>query len=382
MLTVAFFNHGNLIQQECLRALHKLCGVRVVVIDIAAVTSNEQAGLVGTLLLQHACNVLFTINNWGLDREDVIGAFLERHNIVHVNWDVDDPFFLAVISNITFAPHARRFDFVSDRGYVEPLRSRGYTVRFLPLATDPDLFKPDDSLRPVRRCCFVGNSYRADIDKYIADSDSFLKKHLAFINSLLHAYARDMQYPLEAAIEEYLAGIQAPRSIPAARLAFNMKHFIGYLFRKNLVVSLAGRYEDFMVFGDRHWAQDLPQKKVSPAVGYYTNLAQTYQQTQVNIDINRIVIRDGFTQRVFDCLASGAFIITSPKKVVDEFFVTGGPQQELVVFRDGEDLQCLIDYYLDHEEQRQAIAARGRRKVLGRHTYDHRIREIFRVIFQ
>jgi len=128
------------------------------------------------------------------------------------------------------------------------------------------------------------------------------------------------------------------------------------------------------------WLMDLPKEKVSTEVGYYINLSQTYRETKINIDVNRIVIRDGLTQRVFDCLASGSFVITNSKPIVRELFETAGKKEEVVMFDNEEHLRELIDYYSVHDAERLAIVARGRKRVLAQHTYDHRVAEIFRVV--
>jgi spore maturation protein CgeB len=135
-----------------------------------------------------------------------------------------------------------------------------------------------------------------------------------------------------------------------------------------------------MVFGDEFWLCDLPREKVSTAVGYYINLNETYRQTKINIDINRVVITEGLTQRIFDCSAGGNFVITSNKPVIDEFFVTKGENREAIVFNNELHLKELIDYFLKHDDERNAIAQRARERVFKEHTYDHRVRSIFRVI--
>jgi len=49
----------------------------------------------------------------------------------------------------------------------------------------------------------------------------------------------------------------------ADKAVFVLKHLVSYIFRKRLIVSLARRYPDFMVFGDEWWLMDLPREKVS-----------------------------------------------------------------------------------------------------------------------
>jgi spore maturation protein CgeB len=134
------------------------------------------------------------------------------------------------------------------------------------------------------------------------------------------------------------------------------------------------------VFGDPFWKCDLPDEKVFTTVGYYTNLRETYVETKINIDINRVVITEGLTQRVFDCSACGGFIITNNKSILNEFFETGVAGKEIVTFENEHHLKELINHYLTHEDERTAIARRAQERVLKEHTYDHRMRTVFKIL--
>lgn len=45
-----------------------------------------------------------------------------------------------------------------------------------------------------------------------------------------------------------------------------------------------------------------------------------------------------------------------------------------------QDLLDKVHYYLEHEEERRAIARRGYEKVKAHHTYRHRIQEMLEVL--
>lgn len=77
--------------------------------------------------------------------------------------------------------------------------------------------------------------------------------------------------------------------------------------------------------------------------------------------------------RVFEALACGAFLLTDRQPDVLSLFRDG---EHLASFSDGEELQRQILYYLSHPGERRRIAAAGRREVLSRHTYVHRIEEL------
>lgn len=81
--------------------------------------------------------------------------------------------------------------------------------------------------------------------------------------------------------------------------------------------------------------------------------------------------------RVFEILACGAFQLCDDQRDVYALFRDG---RDLVKFKDGTDLVAKVKYYLDHTEERKAIAAQGRSTVLARHTYKDRVRELLEII--
>ena len=81
--------------------------------------------------------------------------------------------------------------------------------------------------------------------------------------------------------------------------------------------------------------------------------------------------------RVFEVLACGAFLITDRQRDIFSLF---GDGLHLVGFDDAEDLRRKIRHYLDHPEERQAIAARGFAEALRCHTYVHRLADLMAAI--
>jgi len=77
--------------------------------------------------------------------------------------------------------------------------------------------------------------------------------------------------------------------------------------------------------------------------------------------------------RVFEILACGAFQLCDDQRDVFTLFQDG---RDLVKFTNGDDLVAKVKYFLAHPEERKAIAAQGRKTVLARHTYRHRIEEL------
>ncbi len=88
-------------------------------------------------------------------------------------------------------------------------------------------------------------------------------------------------------------------------------------------------------------------------------------------------IRLSMSSRAFTALGLGAFYLTYPTAGMDELFEPG---VELDIFRTPDEMVEKIRYYLQHDEERTAIAAAARQKVLAQHTYTHRFQQMFEVL--
>ena len=346
--------------------------------DITLHPSAEQANFAVSILRERNCRLLFTVNEWGIDTKGIFHEYCNDNKIIHINWCVDDPFYERVMLRSKFIPSPFRIDFVSDRDYVDAMRTEGYNAHFLPLGVDPQLYHPTGK-EYERDCAFVGNSYLAQVDEFSRGHETFLDTMAPFLADCLQQYLRDSSVDIGSVIGEHVKTLSLPSELSFEKATFIAKHFAGYLFRKQVVSALIEGVPGFELYGDDGWQRLFKHIKVNK-VRYGNTLRDVYASTRVNVDINRVVIRSGFTQRVFDALAAGAFIITSAKPIVEEFFCTTGKRKEIVTFQNGAELVDLVRYYLSHENERKAIATRGRERVGNHHTYDHRIGEMFQVL--
>ena len=95
---------------------------------------------------------------------------------------------------------------------------------------------------------------------------------------------------------------------------------------------------------------------------------------------SRIVLNLHFTSlpntehRVIEAMACGAFVLSEPLSQ-PELFEDG---KEIVIFN-RDNVLDLIDYYLEHEKEREAIAAAGHARVLKRFTALGQLQEILRL---
>ena len=81
--------------------------------------------------------------------------------------------------------------------------------------------------------------------------------------------------------------------------------------------------------------------------------------------------------RLFEVTGAGALLITDWKDNLHEMFEL---DKEVVAYRNPEECGELIQYYLEHNEEREAIAASGQRRTLESHTYLQRMRDLNTIV--
>ncbi len=86
---------------------------------------------------------------------------------------------------------------------------------------------------------------------------------------------------------------------------------------------------------------------------------------------------DGINMRLFEATGCGAFLLSDWKKEIPELFDIGG---EIACYSSVSDLRRSIEYYLDNDGNREAIAEKGQERSYRDHTYLHRMEETLRIV--
>ena len=87
-------------------------------------------------------------------------------------------------------------------------------------------------------------------------------------------------------------------------------------------------------------------------------------------------MKDDLNMRVFEALACGRFLLTEDVPDLHRHFVDG---KHLVTFKTIDEAVDKARYYLEHDDERNAIAEAGYQEFLAGHTYMHRAKEILKV---
>ena len=128
--------------------------------------------------------------------------------------------------------------------------------------------------------------------------------------------------------------------------------------RMRLLTSLSKKYSVLAV--SNVWGED---------VAKVYNLAK--------IGFNKSIVGD-LNMRVFEVMCCGTMLLTD--KIDNAMNILFGDRKHLVLYRNQEELDELVRYYLENEEERERIAQQGQREVLEKHTYQNRMDEMVRTI--
>ena len=86
---------------------------------------------------------------------------------------------------------------------------------------------------------------------------------------------------------------------------------------------------------------------------------------------------EGICPRTFAIAGSGAFQLVDWRGEMERLFRVG---EEIITFRDIDEVPGLVDYYLNHPDERRTMAKRVQERVYKEHTYKRRIEEMLKFI--
>ncbi len=94
---------------------------------------------------------------------------------------------------------------------------------------------------------------------------------------------------------------------------------------------------------------------------------------------HHIGIADSYANnmRLFEATGVGTLLVTDWKANLHEMFEPG---KEVVSYRTPEECAELIQYYLEHDDERETIAAAGQQRTLREHTYYRRMQELVDIV--
>jgi spore maturation protein CgeB len=190
----------------------------------------------------------------------------------------------------------------------------------------------------------------------------------------------DRQKPLPAIISETCRTLSFVLPFKDARnltwLASYIIHCASMLLRKEMAEACLPL--GLATFGDPDgWRALLGNGVAAHAdIDYRTGLSAVYRSIAINLNVTSCQMPTAVNQRVFDVPLCGGFVLSDSQSDIGELFAS----DEIAVYFSRSDLIDKISYFRARPDEREHLAANARAAVLARHTYDHRIVEIEKIL--
>lgn len=331
---------------------------------------------------------VLTINHLGVDREGILTGLLEQMEIPLASWFVDNPHL--ILYHYTNLCSDLTTIFTWDADNLITLRERGFShVHYLPLGTDIHRFRPVESCASSGHAgwaadiSFVGNSMLHKVEdklrevllpeqlrrSYKAVARGFGKDAAQCVGTYLHETFPELARVFDS-IEDLNIRLAYEAMITwQATLTYRLSCVREILPFSPLIVGDNG-WHTLLGFPGNTW-------RYQQGLNYYNELPLFYPCSTINFNCTSLQMKGAVNQRVFDVPAAGAFLLTDYRAQIEDLFEPG---TEVICYRDQEEICDLAGYYLKHEYERNRVVARARRRVLADHSYENRMKVIFRVM--
>lgn len=241
-------------------------------------------------------------------------------------WFTDDPYYTDITSKL--APH---YDvvFTLELVCVEYYRNLGCRdVHYMPLGADPASFRPRNPERSQRHeICFIGSAYwkRAEffdqVTPYLASKDTHISGIWWERLKQFHLLSKKIE------LGRWMGPVETAAMYNGAKIVINMH-----------------RAHDDDTFNNN--TAGIPAVSPNP--------------------------------RTFEISGCATLQLTDVRNDLASFYTPG---YDIVTYSSPQEMIEKIDYYLSHEEERQAIAMRGMLRTMRDHTYGRRIEQMLGLLF-
>lgn len=341
---------------------------------------------VSSWILKAPLAFVFSINFF-----PAISYTCERLKVPYVCWTVDSPV-PELFSNALKNAYNRIFLF--DRAQYEffsPVNPP--CIHYLPLAADVKQFEKAvlsmteaDYTAYGAEVSFVGSLYT---EKCRYDSLALSDHTKGYVDGLMEAQLRVYGYNLiadtlpEPVIQEIMDA--DPQHYRGEDLREGVERYLTahqYIGMKLAAVererTLQRLSEHFPVtLYTRSDASSLPRVDCRGGVRTLTEMPKVFQASRINLNMTMRPIETGLSQRIWDVLACGGFLLTNYQAEIPDYFEIG---KDLETYESMEELEEKVRYYLSHEDERMEIAISGYEKVAAHHSYEMRLAQMIKIL--
>ena len=149
--------------------------------------------------------------------------------------------------------------------------------------------------------------------------------------------------------------------------------FVGAPYPERIEALCALREFDLKIWGYDGWLKSDLADCYQGVIDNDEPLVRLYNACRIVVNIHFGSAAHGANYRVFEASGCGAFQLVSFRQDIPNLFEIG---QEIVTFDKPEDLRDKVAYYLDHLDERMAIARASQARAYREHTVVQRVRQM------
>lgn len=321
--------------------------------------------------------------------ESVSYACMQK-NVPYISWIYDAP------QKELYAYQAHypcNYIFAFDKTQCEQLKDSGLkNVFYMPLAIHSEKVKRDLLKYPRKKSqdiVFIGQLYKIEsLDAVVARAEGKVKEELdkSFEELFMkwdkeHKIYGSMSDETAAFFDQYSERNLTTRYqyIPHGLYyeAAVLSRILANRERVHILNALAEKYDVNFYTKDKDVSQLSNKVKIHPGIGYDEGISALYRDAKINLNITLHCIQTGASQRIFDVMAAGGFMLSNYQEELEELFVPG---KEIVLYHNEEELLQLAEYYLTHDEERREIARNGQEKVLRLHGFHNKLDRMLDIV--
>jgi spore maturation protein CgeB len=381
---ILFLNGHGWIAQEVINAI-KLNGHELQIIDVEnldvkknRVSREDYFGFHKVLikrLIEFRPDCIFTNNHAAFDNMGLLSKILDQFSIPCISWFVDSPIFIFEDAEPQKSKYLHVF--VWEKSYVKRLKMLGFAnVIYLPLATSKDFLEEKViSKKYIKRfscdVAFVGNT-NTDHSNLLLHRGKFKEQEMdlakkaidyqiMYPNIEMRSILSEMDNGSFSKLSEYNKILLECYSVLQATANFRDK-----------VVSILAKNFNFKVFGDIKWKEIYPSHYFGE-VDYYRELHYLYKYAKIVVNTTSFQMNTAVNQRVYDIFLCDGFLVSDYREDYDLLF----GKNMIPTFRTTKEMIEVVQYYLQHEEERKEKIENIKSIIKSKHRYIHRIEELF-----
>lgn len=306
--------------------------------------------------------------------------------VKYVSWVYDSPYILMYSKTIFYETNRV---FVFDQSEVLKLRQMGVKhIYYLPMAAaveDYDKMVPGAAEHKKYDCdiAFIGSMYsetKQHMFRHLEELDDYTKGYLfGLMDAQKNLYGIDI---LEGSLKpELIKTMQnvcpvtengdGLESVEWVFANYFLARKVTEMERREIMERLSLRHKVKLFTPEK--TPHLSEVENMGEVDYYVQAPHVMKCAKINLNISLRSIHSGIPLRALDIMGCGGFLITNFQSDFLEYFEPG---VDFVYYESQENLEQLVDYYLEHEEERKRIALNGYQKVKEHLTYEKQVGKI------